>query len=57
MRVIDMSGISPHLISITDRRASGVAILMSAASAIWSPPPKQVPCTAAITGIGSAIQS
>jgi hypothetical protein len=57
VRVIDMSGIRPHLTSITDSLASGVAILMSAASAICSSPPKQFPCTAAITGTGSLSQS
>ena len=55
--MIDMSGIRPHLTSITDSRASGVAIRMSAASAICSPPPKQLPWTAAITGTGSLSQS
>ena len=34
VRVIDMSGIRPHLTSITDNRASGAAIRMSAPSAI-----------------------
>ena len=55
--LIDISGISPHLTSMTDRRESRVAILMSAPSAICSPPPRQLPWTAAITGTGSVTQS
>jgi hypothetical protein len=34
VRVIDMSGISPHFTSMTENRASGRAIRMSAPSAI-----------------------
>ena len=52
-----MSGISPHLTSITDSRASGAAIRMSAPSAICRPPPSTEPCSAAMTGIGSVSQS
>ena len=48
-----MSGTRPHLTSSTDNRASGVANRMSAPSAIWSPPPRQWPWIAAITGTGS----
>ena len=51
-----MSGISPWTISIAERRVSGAAIRMSAPSAICSPPPKQAPCSAAITGTGSSRQ-
>ena len=57
VRVIAMSGTNPHLTSITDRRASGAAILMSAPSAICRPPPRQLPCIAAITGTGTRAQS
>ena len=56
VRVIAMSGISPHLTSSTDMRASGVANRMSAASAIWRPPPRQWPWIAAITGTGTSSQ-
>ena len=52
-----MSGIRPHLASITDSDASGLAKRKSAASASCSPPPKQCPCTTAITGTGSSRQA
>ena len=52
-----MSGMIPHLPSSTDQRESGVAKRKSAASAICSPPPRQWPCTAAITGTGTRRQA
>src|SRR4051812_8825115 len=52
-----MSGTSPHLASMTLRRASGAAMRTSAPRAICSPPPKTLPCSAAITGTGRSIQS
>ena len=52
-----MSGISPQRASSTDHSESGVAKRKSAASAIWMPPPKQWPCTAAMTGTGSRRQA
>mmetsp|Transcript_31716 Transcript_31716/g.92143 ORF Transcript_31716/g.92143 Transcript_31716/m.92143 type:complete len:203 (-) Transcript_31716:48-656(-) len=52
----DMSGTSPHLASITLRLASGWAKRKSAPRAICSPPPKQMPWTAAMTGTGRVRQ-
>ena len=39
---------------MTERRVSGAAKRMSAPRAIWKPPPRQLPCRAAITGTGTA---
>ena len=52
-----MSGTMPHFASITEKRASGLANRTSAPSAICSPPPRQTPWTAAITGAGMRRQS
>ena len=52
-----MSGTRPCLASITENSESGVAKRKSAASASCSPPPKQRPCTAAITGTRSLRQA
>ncbi len=49
----DMSGMIPHLASSTLHFASGAVMRKSAASAIWRPPPRQWPWTAAMTGTGS----
>src|SRR4051794_35507277 len=57
VEVMPMSGTSPQRLSITLSFASGAAMRMSAPSAICRPPPKQLPCTAAMTGIGRSIQS
>ena len=57
LRTPDMSGMIPHLPSSTDQVESGDAMRKSAASAIWSPPPRQWPCTAAMTGTGSRRQA
>ena len=53
LRTPDMSGMIPHLPSSTDHVESGWAMRKSAASAICRPPPRQWPCTAAMTGTGS----
>ena len=47
-----MSGTRPHFISITAMRVAGWTTRMSAPLAIWRPPPKQTPWTAAMTGTG-----
>jgi hypothetical protein len=52
-----MSGMSPHLISITDSWASAAAIRMSAPSAICRPPPNTAPWSAAITGTGTSVHT
>mmetsp|Transcript_10179 Transcript_10179/g.20736 ORF Transcript_10179/g.20736 Transcript_10179/m.20736 type:complete len:253 (-) Transcript_10179:401-1159(-) len=51
--VADISGMMPHLDSMTDSLAVGEQMRMSAPSATCRPPPKQTPCTAAITGAGT----
>src|SRR5262245_51870505 len=52
-----MSGTRPHLISMTESRASGDTKRTSAASAIWSPPPKATPWIAATTGTGISVHT
>ena len=55
-RMPAMSGMRPHLPSRTDQRASGEVNRKSAPRAIWRPPPRQLPPTAAMTGTGSLLQ-
>eukprot|EP00965_Chrysotila_dentata_P005931 194695-Pleurochrysis_carterae.AAC.4 len=47
-----MSGIRPHLASITENLQSCEETRRSAPRAIWKPPPRQTPCTDAMTGAG-----
>ena len=49
-----MSGMRPHLTSITESRASGATMRRSAPSAICRPPPSALPWIAAITGTSSS---
>ena len=49
-----MSGIRPHLTSITESRASGATMRRSAPRAICRPPPSALPWIAAITGTSSS---
>mmetsp|Transcript_2991 Transcript_2991/g.10341 ORF Transcript_2991/g.10341 Transcript_2991/m.10341 type:complete len:214 (+) Transcript_2991:313-954(+) len=51
--VAPMSGMMPHLASIRENLHPGVAMRMSAPSAIWKPPPRQTPWVAAMTGAGT----
>ncbi len=51
-----MSGISPQWTSRIETLASGATMRTSAPSAIWAPPPMQLPWTAQITGAGRVCQ-
>ena len=55
--VMPMSGTSPQWISRMLSFASGEAIRRSAPSAICSPPPRQLPWIAAITGTGTSLHA
>ena len=52
-----MSGTRPQWTSRTDSWASGWTMRMSAPRAIWMPPPRAWPWTAAITGTGTSCQT
>mmetsp|Transcript_13152 Transcript_13152/g.40545 ORF Transcript_13152/g.40545 Transcript_13152/m.40545 type:complete len:248 (-) Transcript_13152:828-1571(-) len=51
--VAPMSGMRPHFASMTENFVPAAATRTSAPSAIWKPPPKQTPWTAATTGHGT----